>query len=179
MIEQEYKWMADREMFLHILQCFSSQYEEQLILQKNYFYDSPDLFLYRKGITLRVREKDGSFSLQTKIGKRMQDGYRVAEEQHVELTALPEQLTGEKLGLSPELRFAMLGCLATKRHRFQLAQAVRLDCDESTYLDVTDYEVELEFTGAAPAALSTLFQGLTPSPLSKHQRFLKQMGRIE
>lgn len=142
MIENEFKTMLSAGQYERLLNEFSWN---DTIFQTNYYYDTDDLELSERRITVRVREIDGEFFLQMKLptGK---DFSRV--ELSKKLETLPEKLSGKVLSEMsgediPDVK--RLGKLFTKRLVKGFGGA-EIDLDMSEYFEKTDYEVEIEFT---------------------------------
>lgn len=141
-IENEFKIMLTKEQYEKIVGAFSW---DKTILQTNNYYDTEDLRLSHRRITVRVREVDEDFLLQLKLptGKVFS---------RVELTKklirLPELIHGELLSEmtgEPMPDVKRMGKLFTKRlvKRFKGGE---IDLDMSEYFDIRDFEAEVEFT---------------------------------
>lgn len=163
------------------------QYEELLvsydfktISQTNHYFDTEDLQMSARHITVRVRELDGNFFLQMKLPTEVNFS-RV--ELSRELKSLPEMISGEELtsfsGVEcPSVK--RLGTLKTTRSIWKF-NGGELDLDRSEYFDKTDYELEIEFTSesSARAVLSELTQRIGVSQSSdvcigKVRRFIEE-----
>lgn len=143
MIENEFKIMLSAEQYEKICEEFSW---DETILQTNHYYDTDNLELSARRITVRVREIEGEFFLQMKLPTNKEFS-RIELEQKLE--NLPEEISGKTLsklsdcGDLPNVK--RLGKLFTKRlvKRFSGAE---IDLDLSEYFAKCDYEVEIEFT---------------------------------
>lgn len=141
MIENEFKIMLTEKQYERLL----SKYDFITVTQVNYYYDTGDLEMSARHITVRVRELEGKFFLQIKLPTEKALS-RVELEK--ELEALPETLSGELLnslteGDYPEVK--KLGSLKTTRSVWKF-DGGEIDLDRSEYFGKTDYEVEIEFT---------------------------------
>lgn len=173
MIEKEYKWLVSEwefEVLLGYMRMICP--DEQVIEQQNYYYDSAQYDLFHQGITLRVRKKDGGYSLQTKQTNSLTGGLRVAKETKCSIASLPLIVTAAAVGLPMDYHFDLLGSLVTTRHRFEFEHDYRLDCDENVYCGVKDYEIELEFGEQAMVSIPPILQHKTLNQTSKYARFL-------
>lgn len=122
-----------------------SSREFSTVEQVNYYYDTGDLEMSARHVTVRVRELEGKFYLQMKLPTEKALS-RV--ELSRELEALPETLSGELLnslaeGEYPDVK--KLGSLKTTRSVWEF-DGGEIDLDKSEYFGKTDYEVEIEFT---------------------------------
>ena len=176
MIENEFKIMLTEEQYEKLLEI----YDFKTIEQVNHYYDTDDLQMSARHITVRVRELDGRFLLQMKLPTGTEHS-RVELEK--ELDGVPEILAGFILTAvfdvdCPELKH--IGTLKTTRSVWKF-DGGELDLDCSEYFDKTDYELEIEFTDeqAARAMLSEITEklGIRPSSdvcMGKVRRFLEE-----
>lgn len=143
MIENEFKMMLTSGQYEKL--CGEFTWDET-VLQTNYYYDTDELTLSGRRITVRVREIDGEFFLQIKLPTKREFS-RVELER--KLDHLPETLSGEMLkqisGEDMPDNVRKLGKLFTKRlvKRFDGGE---IDLDMSEYFDKRDFEIEIEFT---------------------------------
>lgn len=164
-----------RAVFLKLLdQMRTLCNEETAVTQINYYYDSADFYLLRQQTTLRVRQKGCNYSLQTKQTQHVENGCRISKESKKNISVLPQTIHSAEIGLEGSRCFALLGSLTTIRRRLKISGQAELDFDKNTYEGVTDYEIELEFSGAPPQAVLTLLRDMPANLVSKHQRFLKE-----
>ncbi len=101
MLEREMKFLVDQAEFERLMTAAQALYpdaEVKVLEQVNYYYDTEDLSFYTQGMTLRVREIDGSFAIERKTNKGYENGVREAEEVTTAVDALPEEIEGAKLG---------------------------------------------------------------------------------
>ena len=176
MIENEFKIMLTKEQY----EKLSEIYDFKTIVQVNHYYDTDDLQMSARHITVRVRELDGRFFLQMKLPTGVEHS-RV--ELSRELESLPETLSAKELtGLSgvecPAVKH--IGTLKTTRSIRQF-DGGEIDLDRSEYFDKTDHELEIEFTDehAARAMFSEITELLGVSPgadvcTGKVRRFLDE-----
>lgn len=179
MIENEFKIMLNKAQYEKLLEM----YDFKTIVQVNHYYDTDDLQMSARHITVRVRELDGRFFLQMKLPTGTEHS-RV--ELSKELESLPETLSAEELtelsGVDcPEAKH--IGTLKTTRSVWKF-DGGELDLDRSEYFDKTDYELEIEFTDeqTARAMLSEVTGKLgirTGSDvcMGKVRRFLEEYGK--
>lgn len=141
MIENEFKIMLTKAQYEKLL----SSRDFSTVTQVNYYYDTGNLEMSARHITVRVRELDGKFYLQMKLPTEKALS-RVELEK--ELDALPETLSGDLLsslakGDYPEVK--KIGSLKTTRS-VRKFDGGEIDLDKSEYFGKIDYEVEIEFT---------------------------------
>ena len=174
MIEKEYKWLVTPEKFNEVLGMLRSySIPEKLIVQKNHYYTPQRQF--NEGCTVRVREIDETFVLQIESECDKQKGYRISKETHRNLTELPTKIVPVQLGLEDSDEFYYIGYLTTYRHHFQLNENSCVDCDENEYLQIFDYEVEMEFENEAKFEVLNLLSDCTFNGVSKYQRFIRRL----
>lgn len=144
MIENEFKIMLTKAQY----EKLRRSREFSAVEQVNYYYDTGDLEMSARHVTVRVRELGGKFYLQMKLPTEKALS-RV--ELEAELEELPETLPGDLLnslangekGEFPEVK--KLGSLKTTRSVWEF-DGGEIDLDKSEYFGKTDYEVEIEFT---------------------------------
>ena len=180
MIENEFKIMLTKEQYEKLL----AKYAFATLTQVNHYYDTDDLEMSSRHVTVRVRELGGKFFLQMKLPTG-RDFSRV--ELSRELDALPDVLSAELLkSLSnedcPELK--RLGSLSTTRSVCKF-DGGEIDLDRSEYFGKVDHEVEIEFTdeNAARTVLDEITSALDIKPNSnvctgQIRRFLEEYQKL-
>ena len=179
MIENEFKVMLDENRYKMLLTLYPFETKEQT----NYYYDTDNLTMSEKRITVRVRELDRKYYLQLKLPTGTTHS-RV--ELSKEINNIPETISSmelEILAKNQGIKFPdvkRLGALKTIRSVYKF-QGGEVDLDKSEYFGKTDYEVEIEFTDetAARSMLNEITQKLDISPCSdvctgKIHRFMEQ-----
>lgn len=182
MIENEFKVMLTAEQYEQIHSMFARSWSRELE-QVNYYYDTPELEMSEKHITVRVRRVSGGYFLQMKLPAESAGNGAVSRvELEKELSGLPQQISGEELReLSgwklPDV--SLLGELSTRRS-VKFFDGAEIDLDKSEYFGRTDYELEVEYTSEA-AALGILDMIKSKVPLDmqaptmgKIRRFLSE-----
>ncbi|MDT8862744.1 CYTH domain-containing protein [Alkalihalobacillus sp. MEB130] len=189
-IEIEVKSMLSEESYNALLQGFHLD-KTAAITQHNHYFETPSFALKAAHSGLRIREKNGSYTLTLKqpheVGKL--ETHQALEEKewlHAKKEGiLPEgnvvtQLEALKVPLS-ELTY--VGTLTTERIEINYNQGL-LCFDKSLYFDQTDYE--LEFEGISEEhANSTLLTLLADYKLdyasteNKVRRFFTRKNQIE
>lgn len=177
MLEKEYKCLVTKEQWQSFLCLMKKKYGilcPEEAVQTNYYYDTADFVLNRTGRTLRIRQSGGRLLLQHKLRRVAAGGVVCSEETESPAAAIPREMDGAPYGVS---RLELLGSLQTRRFRFVPLPGVQVDLDQNVYLGRTDYEIEIEFQGEAPAGLLALCPVRLPLPgqgLGKYSRFLAQ-----
>ena len=176
MIENEFKIMLSKEQYEKLL----GMYDFKTVVQVNHYYDTDDLQMSERHITVRVRELNDKFFLQMKLPANAEFS-RVELEK--ELNGVPEILAGFVLTAvfdvdCPELKH--IGTLKTTRSIWKF-DGGEIDLDFSEYFDKSDYELEIEFTDEkkARSVLSEIKEKLGISESSevctgKVRRFLEE-----
>ena len=141
MIENEFKVMLTEGQYERVL----ALYDFVTFTQINHYYDTADLEMSARRVTVRVRAVDGKFFLQMKLPTAALFS-RV--ELSKELPNLPEKISGAELSAlsgtdCPDVE--RLGELKTTRSIYKF-NGGEIDVDRSEYFGKTDYELEIEFT---------------------------------
>ncbi|MFD2759816.1 CYTH domain-containing protein [Lentibacillus juripiscarius] len=148
-IEIEYKNMLTKSEFDRLLA--SLPFPEEAHTQTNYYFETPDFSLKEHGCALRIREKDGSFTLTLKephstgllethneLTRQQADSWLNGKPANANKTA--DQLADKGIHTDDLLYH---GSLTTHRRELTYGD-VLLVLDDNTYLGKTDYELELE-----------------------------------
>lgn len=136
MIEREIKVMLTRLEFITILKKMCVSFVPSV--QTNYYFDTEDLSMNKKGITCRIRYKDGKYKTTVKNHNANN----------------PELSIEQDFYESPELNpniFNMLGLLChgelvTERYSLYKNEYCEMVVDRSSYLGKTDFELEIEYS---------------------------------
>lgn len=176
MTENEFKVMLTAEQYESLLEL----YDFEMFTQVNHYFDTKELAMSERHITVRVRELDGKFFLQMKLPTSVSFS-RV--ELSRELPELPDTISGAELtelsGVEcPDVK--RLGELKTTRGVWKF-DGGEIDLDRSEYFGKTDFELEIEFTDeqAARTVLNEISSrlGLAPNGgvcTGKVRRFLEE-----
>ncbi len=170
-IERELKFLLTEDRFEAVRKQAKSLLPQAslcAITQVNHYYDTPDLGFHKQGVTVRVREVDGTMHGEIKrhnFGK----SYDSREERfHVE--GIPDVLVVDGVAVS------YLGTLETCRESLIVPRRFRLDFDISTYWGRRDYELEIEFQKGAWSEVLALVSRLSLEDIGKmpgkYSRFL-------
>ncbi|MFV9510906.1 CYTH domain-containing protein [Tepidibacillus sp. LV47] len=193
-LEKEYKALLTKEQFEDLKDYFA-QFTEVLkpYIQTNYYFDIENFGLIEKGTTIRIRHKENTWELQIKIPKVHVTGYFEQQELRQSLSVseakqyiqeglpidhpLLKEVWNEKkigFGINPVNRLKVVGSLQTKRHDFKFYTDI-ISLDESTYFDITDYELEWETTNHKFVQYELNKLNITPEAVGKITRFLQAL----
>ncbi len=141
-IELEFKTKISEEKYNELIKEF--ELENNIFPQTNFYFDTPDLKLFKNNIVLRIRQKGENFKL-TK--KERGEGANEACESHVFLNE-EKALDFLKNGFDAniiELNYQVNNIceLTTYRAKTTFKDGI-LFFDKSEYYGKTDYEIEFE-----------------------------------
>ena len=140
MIEREIKCLLNANQYAKIYAYIEKQYQDQCEKNKqlNYYYDTEDGYYNKKGVTIRVRRKNGT--LKGTIKTHLVQVDNCSEEMSFDVDRVPVALYYEERYLK------LRGKLITNRISVKPNQGGLLLClDENLYLGHTDYELEIEY----------------------------------
>jgi len=165
MVEQEYKYLLSQTDFQHIYDMLSQSHTPNYRLHVNYYYDTPDFLLKQYGYTVRVRQISGKLTLEIKSPGQTSGYKRVREEMSYPIEELPQKLDVQNiltsLPMTINQQSELLGLLVTERTTFYIGTGIKVDLDQSSYLGLTDYELEIEYDSAKANEADQLFHTLT------------------
>ncbi len=149
MTEKEIKVILTQNQYHKIKALFN--WDEQ-ISQINRYYVNSDSDSGKK-LTIRVREENSRYWLQIKRPKFEESSLHISEEYQKELNSAPNLLPSETLTeltgfYIPDSR--LIGSLSTERAVCRSYPNLEICLDKVRYYDVTEYELELEYTGDFP-----------------------------
>lgn len=149
--------------------------DAQIIHQTNYYYDTPKLELNEKNITARIRETDGKFVSMIKDHSDRQTDCSI--ETICNTSNEYDETYFRKLGLS------CYGKLHTMR-KIIIFSNIYFMLDKNEYLDVVDYELEIEyqvgFEKKAMQCIKQLSEVLKENVVvSCSEEFMRRLGTSE
>lgn len=180
MIEKEIKILLTKAQYQQVEKLF---YWDKDYLQTNHYYNDPDNLKENQGNTIRVREKAGEFRLQVKAFISKEGNLHIMREYEKKVDKLHEVITSTDLEDLTGMKFSNLHCigsLATQRKECNTYEGVTICLDKNTYLDIEDYELELEYTGDYPEYLlvklkeNGIYTGAEEDVDGKNIRFTKR-----
>lgn len=135
MLEYEKKIMLTADEYLSIVALMCKYLPPQI--QTNYYFDNDDLSMNKKGITCRIRAKDGKYKATVKSHNT----------EHPDCSIEVNLL--EKSEFDPKI-FSMLGLhhqgeLVTERVVMHKDSTCEMVLDRNVYLGHTDFELEVEY----------------------------------
>ncbi|ARK31454.1 CYTH domain-containing protein [Halalkalibacter krulwichiae] len=189
-IEIEVKSMLTEAGFFQLLKHFNLK-EEEAIIQHNHYFETATFSLKEKGAGLRIREKQGIFTLTLKqphkVGKlethqslSFESWLQAKEEGLLPNGEVMKQL--QQLDI-PVVQLQYQGTLSTSRIEMPYNEGV-LCFDKSSYFDKIDFEIEYEGQSeqhANTTLLNILSQvNLTPtSTENKVRRFFSEKLKVD
>ena len=181
MKETEIKSIIDKETYEKIAVSFEW---ESIKEQTNSYYTDSDASLKKQGITFRVRTVNGINKIQIKKHQKTDSALQICEESEFDISDIPEKFTAKEVfeltGIEKEV--FLLGSLTTLRHSLFYCDGVEICLDKSDYLDVTDYEIEVEYTNEIPLSLkeklALLGVSFEKKASGKCSRFMKRFTEI-
>ncbi|MBU9723631.1 MULTISPECIES: CYTH domain-containing protein [Bacillaceae] len=150
-VEIEFKNLLTESEFYQLKTEFSID-QKDFKNQINYYFETPNMELKKHSSALRIRKKGNNFVLTLKEPHPdglLETHQKCSEEETLTAInngALPSGdvvLQIEKLLNKSSLTFKFLGELQTERAEVSLEQGL-LVLDKSSYLDVSDFELEFE-----------------------------------
>jgi uncharacterized protein YjbK len=176
-IEKEIKILLTEEEYNRIGRLFEWDTE---IAQTNHYYRCIGKSHYS---SVRVRETGGRFYLQVKVPVSEDGALFIKKEYERELDSVPPALSAGELR---ELTGTELGDAVLMGELFTLRKTAHIEnceicLDRSEYLGITDFELELEYTGEYPQDLVDKMKKLgidtERRPIGKYARFIQAKGR--
>jgi len=151
-LEIEFKNILEEDEYRQLLSAFSIS-EDKKVIQENFYFDTPEFSLKDVGAALRIREKNGIYTLTLKqpVARGLLETHQVLSKEEAEQmlnggNIIEGEVVSILKGLSIEtsdVRF--FGSLKTKRAEVEYKNGL-LVLDKSYYLNQIDFEVEYEVT---------------------------------
>lgn len=148
-IEIEFKTMLTKDEFTSLHR--NLPFPEDPVVQTNYYFETADFALKDHYAALRIREKDGRYTLtlkepheegilETHDSLSSADAKEWLESRPIKQIHTSKRLA--KLGID-EANLRYYGPLTTKRYSFH-EDGIDYMLDESSYHGIVDYELEIE-----------------------------------
>lgn len=141
MLEYEKKVMLTKDEYAVLADRCKGMCVE---MQTNYYFDTDDLTMNRKGITCRIRAKNGKYRMTIK--NHCTEDPSCSIEEHLCVSTEFNPRIFEALGLR------LQGELITSRIIMYRDSFCEMVLDRNTYLGHTDFEVEVEYSGEREAS---------------------------
>ena len=147
MIEKELKILLTKEQFV----CLVKQFEwDQIRTQVNYYYTDNNNYIKNSGITIRVRECNNTIALQLKVPVSEQGAIHMKQEIETFINEIPQKIDGDFLSKLCSVSLpdvSLAGFMVTERYIYKWSNDIEICLDKNKYLDVEDYEIEIEYKG--------------------------------
>ena len=150
MIEREIKIMLSEEEYATLARVMCRH--RTVNTQTNYYFDTDDLSMNKKGITCRIRYKNGFYKATVK--KHNADGAECSIENDICEKTEFDPTVFNTLGL----RFQ--GELVTERLKICDDVFCNAVLDRNTYLGKTDFELEIEYSEACKKKAYSYLDGI-------------------
>ena len=178
MLETEYKSLLTEMEYNKIAEHFDWDSVKE---QTNHYYCDEDKILAKNRVMFRIRVKDKKSVIQVKLHKNSNSPLQICEELEYPVDGVPEVIEdGEKYTGIKTGELKNLGCTVTLRHSKMWDSQTEICLDKTDYLGITDYEIEIEYTGneipeELSAELTTLGVEFKASSVGKYTRFLRAL----
>ena len=150
MVEYEKKIMLTADEYNAIV--MHAQKTNPAKKQVNYYFDTNDLAMLKKGITCRIREKDGKYKATIKYHDTEHPDFST-EEDLVEKSEFDPQIFNA-IGLRYQ------GMLVTERTIIHKDTFCEMVLDRNVYLEHTDFELEVEYYKDSEHRAQTLIENI-------------------
>ena len=182
MLEKEVKILLSIQEYERLFSIFD--FEEPFI-QTNYYYEDSKSAI--NNVTIRIREKNDKYKLQVKIPKNIEGSIHIKEEYEEDIDKVYETIDKEILKQATEIDFEddllLIGKLVTKRLVCNKYDDVVIALDANKYLDVKDYELEIEYCNEYPQYIMDILKEhdikINDLVLGKNNRFNKRLRTIQ
>ena len=173
--ENELKLMLSDKEYDMLMQSLLPIMTKRL-QQTNYYYDTKNELMRKDNVTVRIRQKGAKLNGTI---KRHLDTSGYSTEEHFSVDRLPVAIVLD--GVSVWLR----GALVTNRAVFRICEGIMLMLDFNSYLDIMDYELEVEFTddlrsqaeGILTFIRSLLHHEHITESITKSERFFRRLNQ--
>lgn len=182
MLETELKCIITKEIYEKIKSEFDWDSTSEQI---NYYYSDKNRVLRENRVMVRVREKNGAFKMQIKRRKNADSPLQICDESEFDIDGAPLKISAktafEATGIDVGELYKMGGS-RTLRSSLMWDKSTEICLDMTDYFDVTDYEIEIEYTGSLSEELTdklkSLGVGFKKSSIGKFSRFLKKFDEF-
>ena len=179
MLETELKCMISAEAFERVKAAYKWN---GVKTQENHYYSDTSGVLAENRTVFRIRKSGGTYKIQVKAHKNSSSPMQISEETEFDISNAPEIVSAEDgrryTGLDTG-ELVKLGFNVTERYSFMPDENTELCLDKTSYFDITDYEVEVEYRGEYPSelidglkALGVIFEN---EAVGKYTRFITSL----
>lgn len=149
-VEYEKKMLLSLAEYTALFQALSST--GKTVTQVNHYYDTPDLDGNTKGITYRIREKNGKFIATVK------SHHVSGRDDNIEISGEVNSPFDTSFFTASDLCYH--GCLTTERLIICPCNGIELALDKNRYFQFTDYELEIEYSENTEKEAENILQHL-------------------
>lgn len=135
-LELEKKIMLTEKEHMEILITMGN-YANSTV-HNNYYFDTDDLSMNKQGITCRIRKKNGKFTTTIKKHSKTIDDHSIEK-----LNVIGDSYDTT---IFDSLNLKLQGSMITERMLLTKDKDVEAVLDRNTYLNICDYELEVEYT---------------------------------
>lgn len=164
MIEYEKKIPISYAEYSDILNL--NRGSSKTVVQTNYYYDTDDYMMNNQGVTCRIREINGRFVAAIKDHICKDSEFSVENTRPV--SSADDDSFFENLGIK------LQGHLVTERTKICSNMGITAVIDKNTYLDTTDYELEVEYYTNREELADEMIRKLATSCASNNEEFLSR-----
>lgn len=178
-LEKEVKVVLNKREYCKIndLLTWEKQY-----LQTNYYYGAENCLINGDIPTIRIRKKNQELFLQVKITIAKEGALHIKKEYEKQIEKVKAFISKEELmeltGENFENDVKMIGELETYRKVCRSSENIEVCLDRNRYLDIEDYELELEYSGDYPSNVIDLLKkngiGFEKVAQGKFSRFMQK-----
>lgn len=133
--EYEKKLLLTEREYLFLRSAFGAN--NPVTVQTNYYFDTDDFAMNQKGITCRIRQKDGIYQVTVKTHGKQKSDCSVEEDLFTMTEFDPSVFSSLGVRLQGEL---VTGRMVLFKNAF-----CEMVLDRNTYLGAVDYELETEY----------------------------------
>ncbi len=182
MLETELKCIITKEIYEKIKSAFEWNSSAE---QVNHYYTDKNGVLRDNRVMVRVRVRNGVSKLQVKLQKNAGSPLQICEETEYAIDGAPLEIpsetalkaTGFDVGTLTRMGFAK-----TLRHSLMWDSSTEICLDMTEYFGITDYEIEVEYTGEMKQELldklADLGVSFEKNSVGKFTRFLKKYEEL-
>ncbi len=143
-------------------------------IQTNYYFDTDDFDMNKKGVTCRVRSENGKFKSTIKSHVGVNSDCSIEKD-----TAFKDEFDPSAFG---NMGLHMQGALITERMILYKNDCCEMVLDRNIYLGMSDFELEVEYTenneDMALQLINVVAKGLVDADLiSSKEELLMRIGK--
>lgn len=181
-VEVEKKYLLTSDEYY----ALSKSHFEGAIIQEqlNYYFDSLDFSLLKRGITLRIREKANNLILTIKrkisindVIESEENDFLISRIEFMEAVLrgeFPKKVEQKLNVLIPKKKIFYLGLLKTQR-LIKEKDSILYCLDRNTYFDKQDFELEIEGTRESLQKVSVDIPEKKFNRVGKYSRFISEL----